>query len=180
MRTYEVLFILNPQTAEEETQNLIGDFRKIAESGGAKLVSEDAWGRRRLAYPIHKLNEGVYHLFTFEAEAESLSELDRKMKNSDVVVRHLISRTDEDMQRAIKLAKKNPKKERRPRPEAGVEGVPRPAAPAASAPMSALASDTPAANAPEATTPEAEATTPEAEATTPEPTTPDPTTPAAE
>lgn len=148
MRTYEVLFILNPQTAEEETQTLIGDFKKVAESGGAKLVSEDAWGRRRLAYPINKLNEGVYHLFTFEAEAEALSELDRKMKNSDVVVRHLISRTDEDMQRATKLAKKNPKKERRPRPEAGAESAPRAAAaPAASAPAPA---------APETTTPGAE------------------------
>ncbi|HEY0590895.1 MAG TPA: 30S ribosomal protein S6 [Thermoanaerobaculia bacterium] len=145
MRTYEVLFILNPQTAEEETQNLIGEFKKVAASGGAKLVSEDAWGRRRLAYPINKLNEGVYHLFTFEAEAEALSELDRKMKNSDVVVRHLISRTDEDQKRAAKLAKKNPKKERRPRPEAGAEGA-RGAAPAAPA--------VPAA--PEATTPGAE------------------------
>ena len=144
MRTYEVLFILNPQTAEEDTQNLIGDFKKVAETSGAKLVSEDAWGRRRLAYPINKLNEGVYHLFTFEAEAEALSELDRKMKNSDVVVRHLISRTDEDQQRAIKLAKKNPKKERRPRPEAGAEGAPRAAAPAASAPVTAPAPATPA------------------------------------
>jgi small subunit ribosomal protein S6 len=148
MRTYEVLFILNPQTAEEETQNLIGEFKKVAESGGAKLVSEDAWGRRRLAYPINKLNEGVYHLFTFEAEADALSELDRKMKNSDVVVRHLISRTDEDQQRATKLAKKNPKKERRPRPEAGAESA-RSAAPAAPAAPAVPA-------APEATTPGAE------------------------
>lgn len=154
MRTYEVLFILNPQTAEEDTQNLIGDFKKIAETGGATLVSEDAWGRRRLAYPINKLTEGIYHLFTFEAEADALSELDRKMKNSDVVVRHLISRTDEDMKRAIKLAKKNPKKERRPRPEPGAEGVQRvTAAPAASAPAPAPSA---APTTPEATTPGAE------------------------
>ncbi|MGH9457171.1 MAG: 30S ribosomal protein S6 [Thermoanaerobaculia bacterium] len=132
MRTYEVLFILSPQTAEEDIQNAIGEFRQAAESGGAKLVSEDAWGRRRLAYPINKANEGIYHLFTFESEAESLSELDRKMKNSDLVMRHLISRTDEQLQRATKLAKKNPKKERRPRPVPGAEEAA--AAPAAAEP----------------------------------------------
>ncbi|HVR44485.1 MAG TPA: 30S ribosomal protein S6 [Thermoanaerobaculia bacterium] len=138
MRTYEVLFILSPQAAEEEAQTLIGEFKQVAESGGAKLVNEESWGRRKLAYPIHKLTDGVYHLFVFEAEAESLSELDRKMKNSDVVVRHLISRTDEDHKRAAKLARKNPKKERRPRPEPG-------AAPAAE--TSGSADEAPAASA---------------------------------
>jgi small subunit ribosomal protein S6 len=133
MRTYEVLFILSPQAAEEEIQTAITDFRQIAETSGAKLVSEDAWGRRRLAYSIGKVNEGVYHLFTFEAEADTLSELDRKMKNADVVMRHLISRTDEDLKRATKLAKKNPKKKRVAAPVAESAEPAQPAAPAAPA-----------------------------------------------
>lgn len=111
MRTYEVLFILTPSNTEDENTSLIGDFRAIAESSGAKLVSEDAWGRRRLAYPIQKLTEGVYHLFIFECE-HSLSELDRRMRISDKVLRHLVVRTDLETRRAVKLAKKNPKKER--------------------------------------------------------------------
>jgi small subunit ribosomal protein S6 len=160
MRTYEVLFILSSQTAEEATQTLIGDFKQVAEAGGAKLVSEEAWGRRRLAYPINKANEGVYHLFTFEAEAESLSELDRKMKNSDVVMRHLISRTDEGLKRAAKLAAKNPKKERRPRPATEMGAAPaaaeRPAPPAV-AETTEPAAETPAepvAEAPQTPSPE--------------------------
>ena len=116
MRTYEVLFILSPQVTEEEATSLIGDFKAIAESTGATLKSEDAWGRRRLAYPIHKFNEGIYHLFVLESEG-SLSELDRRMKNVDRVLRHLIVRTDLDQKRADKLAKRRPKKERaRPAP----------------------------------------------------------------
>ena len=111
MRTYEVLFILSPQVAEEEATTLIGDFKKVAESTGAKLSNEEAWGRRRLAYPIQKFNEGNYHLFVFESDG-SLSELDRRMKNVDRVLRHIIVRTDEDHKRAEKLAKRNPKKER--------------------------------------------------------------------
>ena len=111
MRTYEVLFILSPQVTEEEATTLISDFRGIAESIGATLKSEDAWGRRRLAYPIHKFNEGIYHLFVLESEG-SLSELDRRMKNIDRVLRHIIVRTDLDQKRADKLAKRRPKKER--------------------------------------------------------------------
>jgi len=117
MRTYEVLFILTPQVAEDEATTLVNDFKSIAEKSGARLVNEEAWGKRRLAYPIAKLNEGIYHLFVFESEGDVLNELDRRMKNSDRVIRHMIVRTDEDHKRAAKLAARNPKKERvRPMP----------------------------------------------------------------
>ena len=111
MRTYEVLFILSPQVTEEEATTLISDFKAIAEKNGATLKNEEAWGRRRLAYPIQKSNEGIYHLFVLESES-SLSELDRRMKNVDRVLRHVIVRTDLEHKRAEKLAKRNPKKER--------------------------------------------------------------------
>jgi small subunit ribosomal protein S6 len=127
MRTYEVLFILSPQVTEEETTTLINDFKGIATTNGATLKSEDAWGRRRLAYPIHKFNEGIYHLFVLESES-SLSELDRRMKNVDRVLRHVIVRTDLEQKRADKLAKRNPKKERL-----------RPAAPSAAGPAADVA-----------------------------------------
>ena len=116
MRTYEVLFILSPQVPEEEATALISEFRRVGESTGATLKNEEAWGRRRLAYPIQKFTEGNYHLFVYESNG-SLAELDRRMKNSDRVLRHMIVRTDEDLKRADKLAKRNPKKERvRPAP----------------------------------------------------------------
>ena len=121
MRTYEVLFILSPQVPEEETTALVTEFRTVAEKTGAALKNEEAWGRRRLAYPIQKFTEGNYHLFVFES-ASSLAELDRRMKNSDRVLRHIIVRTDEDLKRAEKLAKRNPKKERvRPVPAVAAE-----------------------------------------------------------
>jgi small subunit ribosomal protein S6 len=127
MRTYDVLFILSPQVAEEEATTLVTEFKRVAESLGATLKNEEAWGRRRLAYPIHKSTEGIYHLLVYETVG-GLSELDRRMKNSDRVLRHMIVRTDEDLKRADKLAKKNPKKERV-----------RPAAPQAYAPAAAAA-----------------------------------------
>jgi small subunit ribosomal protein S6 len=136
MRTYEVLFILSPQVPEEEAKTLADEFKRVAESTGATLKNEEAWGRRRLAYPIHKFNEGIYHLFVFES-ANSLSELDRRMRNSDRILRHMIVRTDEDLKRADKLAKRNPKKERvRPAaPLAAGEAAPEPPAAADETPQ---------------------------------------------
>jgi small subunit ribosomal protein S6 len=131
MRTYEVLFILNSQLPEQDATNLIADFRGIAEKSGATLINQEAWGRRRLAYPIEKMQDGIYHLFVFQTEGDVLNELDRRMKNSDQVVRHMIVRTDQDLKRAEKLAKRNPKKERvRPQP-AEAASAPTPAAPPA-------------------------------------------------
>ncbi len=129
MRTYEVLFILSPQVPEEETASLITDFKRVAESTGAKLTNEEAWGRPRLAYPIQKFTEGNYHLFVFDTD-QSLSELDRRMRNSDRILRHMIVRTDLDHKRAEKLAKRNPKKER-VRPAPAFTPEPSAAAPAA-------------------------------------------------
>ena len=111
MRTYEVLYILSPQVPEEEATAISTEFKRVAESTGANLKNEESWGRRRLAYPIQKFNEGIYHLFVYESDS-SLAELDRRMKNNDRVLRHMIVRTDEDLKRADKLAKRNPKKER--------------------------------------------------------------------
>ena len=134
MRTYEVLFILSPQVTEEEATTLISDFKSVAERNGATIRNEEAWGRRRLAYPIHKFNEGIYHLFVIESES-SLSELDRRMKNVDRVLRHVIVRTDLEHKRAEKLAKRNPKKERvRPPAPGAAAAAPAPAAAAASEP----------------------------------------------
>src|SRR4051794_38916474 len=125
MRTYEVLFILSPQVPEEEATALIAEFKRVAESTGATLKSEDAWGRRRLAYTIQKFNEGIYHLFVFES-AGPFRERARRMKNPDRGWGHMIVGTKLDQKPAEKRAKRNPKKERA-RP-----GLPAPAsAPAA-------------------------------------------------
>jgi small subunit ribosomal protein S6 len=152
MRTYEVLFILSPQVPEEEATALISELRTVVEKLGATMKNEEAWGRRRLAYPINKSNEGIYHLFVIESEG-SLAELDRRMKNSDRILRHMIVRTDLDHKRADKLAKRNPKKERlRPAPAAFPPAAAAPSAPSAPVvpPPAAPVADVPPADVPPA------------------------------
>ena len=89
MTTYEILLMLDPEQAEARQDELIARVRELTEGSGGTWKSHDAWGRRRLAYPILKKNEGVYHLVVFDASPATLDELTRVLKIDDAVLRHL-------------------------------------------------------------------------------------------
>ena len=136
MTTYEILLMLDPEQAETRQDDIVARARDLVEKSGGAWHSHDAWGRRRLAYPIAHKEEGVYHLVVFDAEAATLEEISRVLKIDDSVLRHLATRHIEGSRTSA------------PRDDA--------AAPVA-APAEAAA---PEAAAPEETTPET--TTPEA------------------
>jgi small subunit ribosomal protein S6 len=92
MTTYEILLMLDPELAEERQDDLIARVRALVEQSGGTWRSHDAWGRRRLAYEIHKKAEGVYHLVVFEASGETLDEITRVLKIDDAVMRHMATR----------------------------------------------------------------------------------------
>jgi small subunit ribosomal protein S6 len=71
---------------------IVARARELVEKNGGSWQSHDAWGRRRLAYPIAHKEEGVYHLVVFDAEAETLDEISRVLKIDDAVLRHLATR----------------------------------------------------------------------------------------
>jgi small subunit ribosomal protein S6 len=116
MRLYDVVVVLAPDESPEQTTAATEGFKKILTDGGANLVTEEPWGRRRLAYPIGKRKEGIYHYWQAEAGAETVAELDRRMKLSDSVLRHLIVRIDEEVRRSVKLkARREAKAARKPK-----------------------------------------------------------------
>jgi small subunit ribosomal protein S6 len=90
--TYEILLLLDPEQAEARQDEIVARTRELVEKGGGTWQSHDPWGRRRLAYPIAKKEEGVYHLFVFDAPAETLDEVSRVLKIDDAVLRHLATR----------------------------------------------------------------------------------------
>src|ERR1700751_6388742 len=90
--TYEILLLLDPEQAEARQDDVIARTRQLVEEGGGTWRSHNAWGRRRLAYPIAHKEEGVYHLVVFDAEAETLDEISRVLKIEDAVLRHLATR----------------------------------------------------------------------------------------
>jgi small subunit ribosomal protein S6 len=84
--------MLDPEGAEAHQDDLLARVRDLVEKGAGTWRSHDAWGRRRLAYPIAKKAEGVYHLVVFEAAAETLDEISRVLKIDDTVLRHMATK----------------------------------------------------------------------------------------
>lgn len=92
MTTYEILLLLDPEQAEARQDDILARSRELVEQAGGTWHSHDAWGRRRLAYPIAHKEEGVYHLVVFDADAPTLDEISRVLKIDDAVLRHLATR----------------------------------------------------------------------------------------
>jgi len=92
MTEYEILLLLDPELAEEKQAEAVDRLRTLIEQGGGTLERHDVWGRRKLAYPIDKKEEGVYHLLSFTSSSETLDELSRVLKIDDDVMRHLATR----------------------------------------------------------------------------------------
>ena len=90
--TYEILLMLDPEQAEARQDDVIARTRDLVEKSSGTWHSHDAWGRRRLAYPIAHKEEGVYHLVVFDAEAATLEEISRVLKIDDAVLRHMATR----------------------------------------------------------------------------------------
>jgi small subunit ribosomal protein S6 len=90
--TYEILLMLDPEQAEARQDEIVARSRELVEKSGGAWHSHDAWGRRRLAYPIAHKEEGVYHLVVFDADAPTLEEISRVLKIDDAVLRHMATR----------------------------------------------------------------------------------------
>jgi small subunit ribosomal protein S6 len=92
LTTYEILLLLDPEHAEAREEEIVTRAREQVETSGGTWQSHDAWGRRRLAYPIARKEEGVYHLLVFDADGATLDEVSRVLKIDDAVLRHMATR----------------------------------------------------------------------------------------
>ena len=94
MTKYEVMLILDPALEDAVKEQTVETVKGIIETEGT--VGEiDTWGMRKLAYPINKKAEGYYVVVNFEAEPTLPKELDRRVRISDNVMRHIIVNKDE-------------------------------------------------------------------------------------
>jgi small subunit ribosomal protein S6 len=92
---YELLFIIAAALENEQKEAVIETVKGIITDGGGEVTQTDVIGLRRLAYPIQKKNEGYYVLVLFDAPAALPAELDRRLRISDDVVRHIIVNKNE-------------------------------------------------------------------------------------
>jgi small subunit ribosomal protein S6 len=142
-RLYEVIFISRPDTPEAEIDKIIATLQHAAEEKSAKLEKIEKWGRKRMAYKVHKLREGYYVAISLRtSQGELIKELERRLKVSDPVIKYLTIRIDEDLKRQQKLAKHRERRAaRRPRKPAPAPS----SAPSSAAPPAPPATPTPAA-----------------------------------
>ena len=90
MNSYELLYILNNELADEAKEAAIEKLNAVVTANGGTVDNVDKWGTRRLAYPINYKNEGYYVLVNFTAPATLPDELERVMRITDAVVRFMI------------------------------------------------------------------------------------------
>jgi len=106
LRSYEVVFISAPATTEDDITKLTSQLEHVVNDKGGKVTKIDNWGRRKLAYRIRKFDEGVYTLLYLESNGREISEIERRLRVTDFVIRYLTVRTDEDLKRAEKMKTK--------------------------------------------------------------------------
>lgn len=97
MKAYELLYFVAPSVDEESRIAAMKRIETALAEGNGVVDNVDNWGKRKLAYEVEGLTDGDYTLIDFHATPESIAELDRVLRISDVVVRHMIvRRTDRD------------------------------------------------------------------------------------
>jgi small subunit ribosomal protein S6 len=110
MRVYEELFIIKPGTPEEEIDAYVGQIKEMIVTGKGVVDKADKWGTRKLAYKVQKYNEGVFVLIQFTAPADLVKEVERRMRNTDTVLKFITVRVDE---RLKKITKRKAHREKR-------------------------------------------------------------------
>ncbi|UCH93051.1 MAG: 30S ribosomal protein S6 [Candidatus Aminicenantes bacterium] len=105
-RNYEIGFVINPEATEEEVKKVIDSVVEIAKKAGGNIENVDEWGRRKLAYPIGRHNEGIYTFITAESPGSIFFDVERRLKLSEKVMRFIILRLDDKMKKANRLTKK--------------------------------------------------------------------------
>jgi len=89
LRQYETGFVLSPTLSEEETTQLVQQMAEIVAQKKGRMVKQDVWGKRRLAFPIKRFQEGVYVFFTYDGPGDVATELERRFKQTDSVIRFM-------------------------------------------------------------------------------------------
>jgi small subunit ribosomal protein S6 len=127
-RIYEVMFIVRPDMPEEEQERLISTLESQVSAGGGKVANVERMGKRRLAYIVRKFQEGLYVLLTVEGTGALISELERRLRVSEPVIKFITVRVDEEQKRLAKVkAIRDSKKRRAPEAPAPAEAATEPA-----------------------------------------------------
>ena len=121
-RTYEIMYIAQPETAEEDITKLNEGIQKVIEDEGGSVVRIDNIGRKKLAYEINRKKEGYYVLLETEGSGKEIAEIERRFRVNDAVIRYITVRVDEDRKTADKHRTKRENRANKRAAAAGAQG----------------------------------------------------------
>lgn len=90
MRTYETIYIIQPEAAEDQVETIIQEVESLLAADGGAVVRKDLWGKRRLAYQVRGFQEGIYVLMRFECGPAFPRKLEDFFKLKESVIRYLV------------------------------------------------------------------------------------------
>ena len=105
-RSYEIMYILRPDLEDAEVDKSIETFTGYVTGGGGSVknsAADQKMGRRRLAYTVNKFNDGIYVLLVVDAPASLISEIERRLRVTEQVIKFITVRTDEEEKRVAKI-----------------------------------------------------------------------------
>jgi small subunit ribosomal protein S6 len=88
-RPYETVLILDSSLDESQVDDKIARLKRVIDDGRDGVVSVTHWGKRKLAYPIGKKEQGIYVLLRYDTEPDRLTELERLARIDEQILRHL-------------------------------------------------------------------------------------------
>ena len=94
MNRYETVFIMTPVLSVEQVAETVEKFRGILKQHGGNIVHEEAWGLRKLAYPIQKKSTGFYQLLEFEVDPTAILPFETEFRRDERILRFLSTRMD--------------------------------------------------------------------------------------
>ena len=95
-RKYELVYIVSPEATDDHVTELHTQIEGIVQRMGGQIEKTENWGRRKLAYEIGRHKEGTYVLEVINGGGDLMKEIDRRLKVTDLVIRHLVVRVDEE------------------------------------------------------------------------------------
>ena len=90
LNQYETVFILTPVLSDDQMKEAVKKFKDLILENGGEMINEEAWGLRKLAYPIQKKTTGFYNLFEFKAEPSFIEKLETAYRRDERLLRFLI------------------------------------------------------------------------------------------
>ena len=104
-RSYEIMFIVRPDVEDADLDKIIETYSGYVTGGGGTVKTTEKMGRRRLAYTVQRFNDGLYVLLIVDAPASLISEVERRLRVNEQIIKFITVRMDEEDKRVAKIKK---------------------------------------------------------------------------